>query len=85
MGNQLSSSDYHYEKCFLCGFSKPCGPHLYDVQYFAKLQMLVCKSCRSGNYDGIGGIHEEKVEAHLVAKNITNVRRTQEGLVILEL
>jgi hypothetical protein len=39
--------------CFLCKQSFQFGPHVYDGRRILEWDVMVCRTCYSGNWDGI--------------------------------
>lgn len=41
------------EQCFLCGQPFRSGPQVYGGRRIPAWDIMVCNTCRSGNWDGI--------------------------------
>lgn len=77
-------ADLETEQCFLCRQFKAYGSGRYELQWYKSWQILVCSSCREGNWDGIA--HEDKISklfAHFDKKRIERPERNEKGWIDL--
>lgn len=71
------------ETCFFCGQSYACGPHHYDGAYVRHLDISVCDTCQSSNWDGLAPRNEAKLLTHLKAQGLPVPARNWKGLLPL--
>lgn len=65
--------------CDLCGRPYQHGPGRYEGNKWQRYDLMVCNTCHSANWDGIGPMLEKKFEAILAAKGITLPARNAKG------
>ena len=65
--------------CDLCGQSFQYGPHAYLGNRLPHYDMMLCRACFAGNWDGFGDLNEAKFEAHLTARGIPLPKRNAKG------
>ncbi len=66
-------------RCDLCGTEFQMGPHRYDGKWISRYQMSMCRSCFSGNWDGIGPVFEPVFVRHLESHGIDLPERNAQG------
>lgn len=65
--------------CDLCGARFQFGPNRYAGNFVERYQMLVCRTCWEGSWDGYGPFYEAKILAHLEEKGLPVPERNAEG------
>ena len=58
------------ETCFLCEQQFQFGMHVYDGKHVADWGIMVCNSCKNGNWDGIVLEHHPKLRRLLNEKGV---------------
>lgn len=57
-------------ECFLCKSHFQFGPHVYDGRRIPRWDIMVCRRCYDGNWDGIVLESHPQLEKHLNALGI---------------
>jgi hypothetical protein len=61
----------HMVKCFLCETPFQFGPHIYNGRRIPEWDMMVCRGCYQGNWDGIVPESRPRLLPYLKSKGIT--------------
>lgn len=67
------------QKCQICGCIFRFGPHIYHGRRIAKYELMVCRACWIGNWDGWSPEWDERLETHLSARGIPLPERNRNG------
>ncbi|ADU61211.1 hypothetical protein Daes_0184 [Pseudodesulfovibrio aespoeensis Aspo-2] len=68
------------ETCFICGCEFTFGPHEYNGKLCKGYDVMTCRQCYSGNWDGWAPHHEQTLLEHLEAEGIDEPERLENGL-----
>jgi hypothetical protein len=67
------------ETCFFCNKDFQHGNHIYDGEFIRSYDVIACKKCWDGNWDGWVGRNAERLIEHLKSKNIPVPERNEKG------
>ena len=73
------SSFKNVVKCCCCRSDFQFGPHVYDGRKVRGYEILVCRSCYDGNWDGWSPVHERSILASLSDRGIAPPPRNANG------
>ena len=65
--------------CDVCGKSLQRGPHRYEGKINKTYDILVCDSCRNGNWDGWAPHYENKIIKIIQKKGLPLPSRNEKG------
>jgi hypothetical protein len=65
-------------ECFLCKQGFQFGPHAYNGRRIAAWDIMVCKSCDDGNWDGVVTESHPDLLQHLETRGI-EIRLNEKG------
>lgn len=77
---QAEAEQKHCERCDMCDSVFRFGHHAYHGKAIMEYQMIVCRTCWDGNWDGWNPRYEAKLETHLKQRGIPLPERNEKGL-----
>jgi hypothetical protein len=68
---------YSYVTCIVCEQPRIFGPHRYDAHRVRGWDVMICNSCRNGNWDGI--VPNDALLERLKAAGVTKIQYNEKG------